>query len=118
MTVTESTRTIQDAAQNAGQTETLAADWTLREPHERQYGGHSGREIVIDTHGLTKRYGIRIAGVDHLTLRVRRGKVYGFLGPNGAGTTMTPRMLLGQTRPTARTAVVLGRSRDSPGSGR
>jgi len=39
---------------------------------------------VIQTQGLTKRYGT-LTAVDRLTLGVRRGGVYGFLGPNGAG---------------------------------
>jgi ABC-2 type transport system ATP-binding protein len=67
---------------------------------------------VIETRGLTKRYG-DIAAVDHLDLRVRRGEVYGFLGANGAGKTTTLRMLLGLIRPTHGTATVLG---STPGS--
>jgi ABC-type multidrug transport system ATPase subunit len=63
---------------------------------------------VIDTDGLTKRYGQRILAVDDLTLRVRRGEVYGFVGPNGAGKTTTLRMLLALVRPSAGTARVLG----------
>jgi ABC-type multidrug transport system ATPase subunit len=67
---------------------------------------------VIETTGLTKRYG-DIAAVDHLDLKVRRGEVYGFLGANGAGKTTTLRMLLGLIRPTEGTASVLG---GDPGS--
>jgi len=65
-------------------------------------------ELVIETRGLTKRYGDRIVAVDTLDLRVRRGEVYGFLGPNGAGKTTTLRMLLGLVRPSAGEAAVLG----------
>ena len=76
-------------------------------------------ELVIETHGLTKRYGDLVA-VDALTMRVRPGEVYGFLGPNGAGKTTTLRMLLGLVRPTAGSAAVLGarpgRPRGSPAS--
>ncbi len=68
---------------------------------------------VIDTDALTKRYGGQILAVDNLTLRVRRGEVYGFVGPNGAGKTTTLRMLLGLVRPSSGTASVLGRH---PGS--
>ncbi|MBA2277171.1 MAG: ABC transporter ATP-binding protein [Chloroflexia bacterium] len=64
--------------------------------------------LVIETQGLTKRYGDH-AAVAGLDLRVRRGEVYGFLGPNGAGKTTTLRMLLGLIRPTSGTATVLGR---------
>jgi len=63
---------------------------------------------VIDTDALTKRYGGQILAVDDLTLRVRRGEVYGFVGPNGAGKTTTLRMLLGLVRPSSGTASVLG----------
>ena len=66
-----------------------------------------GSEFVIETRGLTKRYGGR-AAVERLDLRVRRGEVYGFLGPNGAGKTTTLRMLLGLVRPTSGTVRVLG----------
>jgi ABC-type multidrug transport system ATPase subunit len=64
--------------------------------------------LVIETKDLRKRYGDRIVAVDRLTLRVRRGEVYGFLGPNGAGKTTTLRMLLGLIRPTSGSALVLG----------
>ena len=70
-------------------------------------------EHVVETHGLTKRYGDRLA-VDAVDMRVRRGEVYGFLGPNGAGKTTTLRMMLGLIRPTAGTATVLGRPAGRP----
>ena len=69
---------------------------------------------VIETDGLTKRYGEGIVAVDKLALRVKRGEVYGFLGPNGAGKTTTLRMLLGLIRPTSGTASVLGRTPGDP----
>jgi ABC-2 type transport system ATP-binding protein len=68
---------------------------------------------VLETRELTKRYGDVLA-VDHLTMRVEPGEVYGFLGPNGAGKTTTMRMLLGLVAPTSGTAVVLGASPGSP----
>ena len=46
--------------------------------------------------------------VDHLSLRIDRGEVFGLLGPNGAGKTTTILMLLGLTEPTAGTAKVDG----------
>jgi ABC-type multidrug transport system ATPase subunit len=73
-------------------------------------------DLVIETQDLTKRYGERILAVDRLTLRVRRGEVYGFLGPNGAGKTTTLRMLLGLVRPTSGSALVLGAAPGSPRS--
>ena len=70
-------------------------------------------DFVLETQGLTKRYG-EVVAVDDLTMRVRRGEVYGFLGPNGAGKTTTLRMLLGLVRPTAGRATVLGARPGSP----
>jgi ABC-2 type transport system ATP-binding protein len=57
-------------------------------------------EVVLQTNGLTKRFGRRTA-VDKLNLHVERGDIYGFLGPNGAGKSTTLRMILGLIRPTA-----------------
>jgi ABC-2 type transport system ATP-binding protein len=68
---------------------------------------------MIETTDLTKQYGHNTA-VSRLTMRVRRGEVYGFLGPNGAGKTTTLRMLLGLVKPTSGRASVLGAP---PGSG-
>ena len=68
---------------------------------------------VIQTEGLTKRYG-PIVAVDGLDLCVRRGEVYGFLGPNGAGKTTTLRMLLGLVRPSSGRATVLGQVPGAP----
>ena len=55
---------------------------------------------MIETRGLTKRYGSFLA-VDGIDLTIPRGEIYGFLGPNGAGKTSTIMMLLGIVRPTA-----------------
>ena len=74
----------------------------------------SGRNVLVETKNLTKRYGSRIVAVDRVSLTVRRGEVYGFLGPNGAGKTTTLRMLLGLIRPTSGAAAVLGRSPGDP----
>lgn len=70
-------------------------------------------KTVIETRGLTKRYGPRVLAVDDLDLRVRPGEIYGFLGPNGAGKTTTMRILMGHTSPSSGTATVLG---ERPGS--
>lgn len=66
------------------------------------------REFVVETQGLSKRYGKTLA-VNSLGLSVRRGEVYGFLGPNGAGKTTTLRMLLGLIKPSSGNARVLGK---------
>lgn len=65
-------------------------------------------EHVIETVALTKRFKDVLA-VDKLTMRVRRGEIYGFLGPNGAGKTTTMKMLLGLIHPTSGEAYVLGK---------
>ncbi|MCS6937602.1 MAG: ABC transporter ATP-binding protein, partial [Candidatus Bipolaricaulota bacterium] len=62
---------------------------------------------IIQTEGLTRRYGAQTA-VDGLTLEIQEGEIFGFLGPNGAGKTTTILMLLGLTEPTAGRARVLG----------
>jgi ABC-2 type transport system ATP-binding protein len=64
-------------------------------------------EVVLETEGLTKRYGDFVA-VDCLDLKVRAGEVFGLLGPNGAGKTTTILMLLGLTEPTSGRIRVLG----------
>ncbi len=62
---------------------------------------------VIETHGLTKRYG-GARGIADVTLRVEQGEVFGFLGPNGAGKTTTIRTLLDLLHPTSGSARVFG----------
>jgi ABC-type multidrug transport system ATPase subunit len=64
--------------------------------------------LVIATHGLTKRYGTRLA-VDDVDLHVAEGARYGFLGPNGSGKTTMVRMLLGLVYATRGEIEVLGR---------
>jgi ABC-2 type transport system ATP-binding protein len=71
---------------------------------------------IIQTAGLSKRYGNRVLAVHELTLSVGRGQVYGFLGPNGAGKTTTLRMLTGLIRPSAGSALVAGYPAGSPAS--
>jgi ABC-2 type transport system ATP-binding protein len=55
-------------------------------------------DIVIRTENLCKNYR-KLKAVDKLSLTIRRGEIYGFLGLNGAGKTTTIRMLLGMVRP-------------------
>jgi ABC-type multidrug transport system ATPase subunit len=61
--------------------------------------GPPPRDIVLQTVGLSKAYGKRLA-VQGLNLEVARGEVFGFLGPNGAGKTTTIRMLVNLIKPT------------------
>jgi ABC-2 type transport system ATP-binding protein len=64
-------------------------------------------EVVIDVEGLTKSFGGRTV-VKNLTMQVRRGLIYGFLGPNGSGKTTTIRMLCGLLTPDSGHGTCLG----------
>jgi ABC-2 type transport system ATP-binding protein len=64
-------------------------------------------QAIIETEGLTKKYGQQVV-VNHLTLQIYEGEVFGFLGPNGAGKTTTLLMFLGLTEPTSGKATVIG----------
>ena len=64
-------------------------------------------EIAIDVHGLTKSFGSRVV-VRDLSLRVKKGTIYGFLGPNGSGKTTTIRMLTGLLTPDRGDGTCLG----------
>ena len=65
------------------------------------------KETVISVKDLTKRFG-NFTAVDHITLQVRRGEIFGFLGANGAGKTTAMRMLCGLSLPTSGTGTVAG----------
>jgi ABC-2 type transport system ATP-binding protein len=67
----------------------------------------NAHDIVIDVHGLTKKFDGR-AVVRNLSMQVKRGTIYGFLGPNGSGKTTTIRMLCGLLTPDAGTGTCLG----------
>ena len=62
---------------------------------------------VIDVSGLTKYFGGKRV-VDDVSLRVGKGQIYGFLGPNGSGKTTTLRMLCGLLTPDSGTGTCLG----------
>jgi ABC-2 type transport system ATP-binding protein len=64
-------------------------------------------EIAIDVHGLTKSFGGRKV-VRDLSMQVKRGTIYGFLGPNGSGKTTTIRMLTGLLTPDEGEGTCLG----------
>ena len=63
--------------------------------------------IAIDVHDLSKSFNGRVA-VRGLTMRVREGQIYGFLGPNGSGKTTTLRMLCGLLTPDTGSGTCLG----------
>ncbi|MCG5261543.1 ABC transporter ATP-binding protein [Cupriavidus gilardii] len=64
-------------------------------------------ELAIDVHDLGKRFGDKQV-VDGLTLQVRRGEIFGFLGPNGSGKTTSIRMMCGLLTPDAGSGTCLG----------
>ena len=67
----------------------------------------SDAAIVLDVHGLTKSFGGRLV-IDQVDMRAQRGRIYGFLGPNGSGKTTTIRMLCGLLTPDAGEGTCLG----------
>ena len=64
-------------------------------------------DAVIHTEKLTKRFGDFVA-VNEISLDVKRGEIFGFLGANGAGKTTAMRMLIGLSKPTSGKAEVAG----------
>jgi ribosome-dependent ATPase len=67
----------------------------------------TGTEVAIEAHGLTQRFGTFTA-VDHVTLSIERGEIFGFLGSNGCGKSTTMKMLTGLLPPTEGTATLFG----------
>ncbi len=63
--------------------------------------------LAIDVSGLVKRFGDKTA-VDGVDIRMPKGRVWGFLGPNGSGKTTTIRMICGLLRPTEGEGACLG----------
>jgi ABC-type multidrug transport system ATPase subunit len=64
-------------------------------------------EIMIECEGLTKRFG-HFTAVDHVSLKVAKGSIFGFLGPNGSGKSTVIRMLCGLLEPTEGSARIGG----------
>ena len=64
-------------------------------------------DFAIDVAGVTKRFGTKTV-VNAIDLQVRRGEIYGFLGPNGSGKTTFIRMLCGLLTPDAGRGTCLG----------
>lgn len=78
-------------------------------PGEVTFGpvGASTNGVAVRLDGLTKTFG-NFTAVDHVSLSVNRGEVFGFIGPNGSGKTTTIRMLCGLLAPSAGRGEVLG----------
>ena len=73
-------------------------------------------EYAIETNSLSKSFG-PVKAVDAISLRVKPGEIYGFLGLNGAGKTTTIRLLLGMIHPEGGTVQVLGQPVGPAGRG-
>ncbi len=67
----------------------------------------TGEDVIIETHNLTRRFR-HVVAVDGLNLAIRRGEVFGLVGPDGAGKTTTIRLLTAIMDPTAGSATVAG----------
>jgi ABC-2 type transport system ATP-binding protein len=80
-----------------------------RKPATRSRRRRTSASAVVSTEGLTKHFG-PVKAVQDLDLEVRRGEIFGYLGPNGSGKTTTIRLLLDFIRPTRGRASVLGGS--------
>ena len=64
-------------------------------------------EIAVQVSDLTRKFG-DFTAVDHVSFEVKRGEIFGLLGPNGSGKTTTIRMITGLLAPTSGSAHVLG----------
>ncbi|WP_028079268.1 ABC transporter ATP-binding protein [Solimonas soli] len=67
----------------------------------------AARELAIDVHGLNKHFGDKHVVAD-LSMQVRRGEIFGFLGPNGSGKTTSIRLMCGLLTPDAGSGSCLG----------
>ena len=64
--------------------------------------------IILEAHDLTKKYRHTVA-LDHIDLQIEKGKIYGFIGQNGAGKTTFLRLVTGLAFPTSGTLGLWGR---------
>ncbi|WP_436429009.1 ATP-binding cassette domain-containing protein, partial [Enterococcus faecium] len=71
----------------------------------------NGKEPAIEAEGLTARFG-DFTAVDHVSFRIPRGEIFGFLGSNGCGKTTTMKMLAGLLPASGGTARLFGRELD------
>ena len=64
-------------------------------------------QLVIDVNSLNKSYGDKHV-VRDFSLQVKRGEIYGFLGPNGSGKTTSIRLICGLLKPDSGSGTVMG----------
>lgn len=82
-------------------------DDATRLPKSGETSEISSDGIAVRAQGLTRRFG-DFTAVDRVSFTVRKGEIFGFLGPNGSGKTTTIRMLCGLLPPTEGDAIVSG----------
>jgi ribosome-dependent ATPase len=75
-------------------------------------GDGTAADIAIEARGLTMRFGDFVA-VDHVSFRIRRGEIFGFLGSNGCGKSTTMKMLTGLLPASEGQAWLFGKEVDS-----
>ncbi len=73
--------------------------------------GGAEEEAAIEAHDLTMRFG-DFTAVDHVSFRIKRGEIFGFLGSNGCGKTTTMKMLTGLLPPSGGRALLFGQAVD------
>lgn len=69
-------------------------------------------DIAIEADGLTQRFG-DFTAVDHVSFRIKKGEIFGFLGSNGCGKSTTMKMLTGLLPATEGTAKLFGKQIDA-----
>jgi ABC-2 type transport system ATP-binding protein len=94
--------------------------WEHFRKTNREMGMCTPLDIVVETRNLTKVYRDfwgrqKVRALKALDLTVRRGEVFGLLGPNGSGKTTTIKLLLGLLFPTSGEAIMLGKSANDVG---
>ena len=95
-------------------TTTRPANETVATENEVAIKEEAPGDIIIQTKGLSKVYRPMFAregktALDGLTIDVRRGEIFGLVGPNGSGKTTTLKLLLGLIKPTAGEVEIFGR---------
>jgi ABC-2 type transport system ATP-binding protein len=67
----------------------------------------SSEEVIINIENLSRTYG-KVEGIRNINLKIHRGEVFGFLGPNGSGKTTTINILLGLVAPSSGKTSIFG----------